>query len=69
MNDALSLYYTLPRRARRYGRRWLAYSDLLGGQPDPRENTAMRDLLAPFRAAIGTAGRHDLDRLTALMDT
>jgi hypothetical protein len=54
-NDPLYLFYNMPRRARRYGARWLQRADLLGWQPDPRENAAMRDLLAPFRAAIGTA--------------
>ena len=50
-------FYQMPRRARRYAARWLSRADLYGNRPDPRENQAMRDLLAPFRAAIGTASR------------
>jgi hypothetical protein len=63
MNDPLFQFFQMPRRARRYGVRWLARADLLGWQPDPRENRQMVELLAPFRAAIGTAER---DRLSAL---
>ena len=51
-DEPLLLWCQLPRRARRYGRRWLGYSDLLGGHPDPRENGRMRSLLAGFRAAL-----------------
>lgn len=55
--EPLFLFYNMPRRARRYAVRWLDRAELYGYQPDPRENRAMRDLLAPFRAAIGTAER------------
>jgi hypothetical protein len=58
MYDPLFQFFSMPRRARRYAARWLDVADLYGYQPDPRENQAMRDLLAPFRAAIGTANLH-----------
>jgi hypothetical protein len=54
-NDPLlDTFQALPRRAQRYALRWLVNADDFP-LPDARENEAMRQHLASFRAAVTAA--------------
>jgi hypothetical protein len=57
MDDLLSQFQAMPRRAQKYALKWLVNADDFP-LPDARENDAMRQHLAGFRAAVTAASEH-----------